>query len=75
MCGGGVGLDEDVAVVFDDVFSHKGADALGDGEEELVGFFGGRVIESGGVGWVGGKDDRRGGVFGAAGEPLPEFFG
>lgn len=73
--GGGVGLDEEVAVVFDGVFGHEGADALGDAEEEFVGFFGGGVVQGGGVGWVCGEDDRGGGVFGTAREPLPELFG
>ena len=50
-------LDVDVAGVFDGVFCHEGADAFGDGEEELVGFFGGGVVVRGGVGGVGGFDD------------------
>ena len=73
--GGGMCLDEEGAGVFDGVFGHERANALGDAEEEFVCFFGGGVVEGWGVGGVGGEDDGGGGVFGTAGEALPEFFG
>ena len=67
-------LDGDCAGVLDGVFGHEGADSLGDGEDELVSFFGGGVIEIGRVDGVGGAEDGGSRVAGAAGEPLPEFF-
>ena len=73
--GRGEELDVDLAGVFDGVFGHQGADAFGYRDKKFIGFFGSGVVEVGGVDWVGGTEDGRGGVVRATGQTLPEFFG
>lgn len=62
-------------MVSDGVLGQEGADAFGDGEDELVGFFRGGVVERGVVGGVFRLDDGGVRVAGAAGEALPELLG
>lgn len=55
--GRGEELDVDVCVLFDGVFGGDGADGFGYGEDELVGFFCGGVVQFGSMLWVCGFDD------------------
>ena len=75
MGGRGEELDMDVGVFFDGVFGGDGADGFGYGEDELVGFFCGGVVQFGSMLWVCGFDDGGAGVVGSPGETLPEFLG
>lgn len=70
-----VRLDFDVAFGLDVVFGKDAADGLGCSEDELVGGFGGNIVEGWVVFWVRCFHDRGCFIIGAAGETLPELFG
>ena len=61
--------------VFDGVLGGDGADGLGDGEEEFVGFFRRWVVKLRVMDRIRSFDDRRREVVGPTGKTLPELFG